>query len=90
MKCKSYSSSINKANYNYLVLLCSMATQMLEAAERSLVEARRAAVATAERGDRLSAERDAAMRQVAALQAALAGESSINPPNTSLQPMQSE
>ncbi|EIE18393.1 hypothetical protein COCSUDRAFT_68323 [Coccomyxa subellipsoidea C-169] len=49
------------------------ALQMLEAAEGSLVEARRAAVATAERGDRLSAERDAAMRQVAALQAALAG-----------------
>ncbi len=63
---------------------------MLEAAEGSLVEARRAAVATAERGDRLSAERDAAMRQVAALQAALAGESSINPPESSLQPMQSE
>lgn len=49
--------------------------QMLEAAEGGLVEARRAAVATAERGDRLEAERDSALRQVEALQAALAGES---------------
>ncbi len=63
-----------------------MMTQMLEAAKKSLVEARLSAVATAERGDRLSAERDAAICQVAALQAALAGESPINPPDTSLSP----
>ena len=49
---------------------------MLEAAEGGLVEARRTAVATAERAERLEAERDSALRQVAALQAALAGESS--------------
>lgn len=49
--------------------------QMLEAAEGGLLEARRAAVAAAERAERLEAERDAALRQVAALQAALAGES---------------
>ncbi len=52
--------------------------QMLEAAEGGLLEARRSAVAAAERSERLEAERDAALRQVAALQAALAGKSAAS------------
>lgn len=48
--------------------------QMLEAAEAALADARGAAAAAAERAERLEAERDAAVQQVATLQAALAGE----------------